>query len=136
MTTYPVPKPKRSPPKARAYPKRSRPRAVNRSRKSRAFVKHFHSAERVAFVAAEGCCVPNCRAGEIHNSHVRARGAGGGYRDVVPHCAKHHREFEATKCIVANGMTYPKDYFTIEATLVHIRWQRFAERAGLPVEVA
>jgi hypothetical protein len=40
------------------------------------------------------CAVPVCWAGPVHAAHVKSRGAGGTWRDLVPLCMYHHREYD------------------------------------------
>lgn len=101
-------------------PKRVKPRNAKRAAKS--FAKHFWSSERCEFVKALGCCIPHCGGGPIQNSHVRSRGAGGTYRDVVAHCVEHHREYEANKCVVANGRVYDRQWHELQAALTQAAW--------------
>lgn len=105
-------------------PSRKRPKSVNATRKATRWTLAFHSPERVEWVNAMGCCVPGCTNGEIQNSHIRARGAGGTYRDIVPHCLAHHDEWHRQKRIVWRGVTYPKLYFQLRAALVQTAWLR------------
>jgi hypothetical protein len=64
---------------------------VNRRRRDEAWVKAFGSPERVKFVAALPCLV--CGVLPSENHHVRSRGAGGSYHDVVPLCRRCHDRF-------------------------------------------
>lgn len=54
------------------------------------FDKHFHSKERVLFIQSLPCIV--CGLTPSQNAHVKSRGAGGTYLDIVPLCYKHHLE--------------------------------------------
>ncbi len=82
---------------------------VNRKRKALRFRIAFLSAERVQFVKAQACAVvgfrlppvvgfpvqrPVCM-GQIECAHVRNRGNGGTWREIVPLCHRHHTEQHA-----------------------------------------
>lgn len=51
---------------------------------------HFHSVQRVLFVQSLPCVV--CGYLPSQNAHVKSRGAGGGYTDIIPLCYTHHLE--------------------------------------------
>lgn len=69
---------------------RTRVRPVNPERKERRFVETYHSDEFVAWIHSLACCVPGCP-GRSEAVHVRSRGAGGTWEDIVPMCNAHHR---------------------------------------------
>ena len=71
-------------------PKRKTPiKRTNRRRKAKRFVDGFGSPERVAWIQAMPCAA--CGAIPSECAHVRSRGAGGGWADIVPLCAPCHR---------------------------------------------
>ena len=67
-------------------------RPVNPERKARRFANTYHSDEFVAWIHSMPCCVPGCDERQIEATHIRSRGAGGKWEDVVPMGAAHHRE--------------------------------------------
>lgn len=81
-------------------PRRKRPIARktrisqrNRGRHARNWTRQYHSFERVLWVKSQRCATCQNRGGSpIHNSHVRSRGAGGGYADIIPQCSHCHAE--------------------------------------------
>ena len=68
------------------------------SKRSRAEVWEGPSGDHDSFVRDAGCVVPECpRALKqmmvgTHAHHVKSRGAGGGYKDLVGLCLWHHDE--------------------------------------------
>jgi hypothetical protein len=62
---------------------------VNLTRRKRNFEKHYHSEERVLAVRSLGCLI--CGQ-EADNAHVKSKGSGGTYKDIVPLCWIHHNE--------------------------------------------
>lgn len=40
------------------------------------------------------CSVPTCWKSPVHAAHVKSRGAGGTWKDLVPLCMYHHREYD------------------------------------------
>jgi hypothetical protein len=70
--------------------RKTRLRARNPERKAREFARCYGSEARVEAVRAMPCCVPGCVRRPSQNAHVRSKGAGGTWRDVVPLCAYHH----------------------------------------------
>lgn len=73
---------KREPP-----PKRGFPLAGNKMDKK----KRYGSDKRRMTVAWMGCLA--CGRRPCDNHHVKSVGAGGTYRDIVPLCRTHHREY-------------------------------------------
>jgi hypothetical protein len=65
----------------------------NAKRKKARFLKAFGSRERVLAIKAMPCLV--CGALPSDNAHIKSRGAGGSFRDVVPLCRNHHQEHHA-----------------------------------------
>jgi hypothetical protein len=77
--------------------RRARLAPVNRARRAKRFAATFGGPERVAWINSLPCLCegrhPNC-SGPTVTAHVRSRGAGGTWRDVVPlssgcHAAQH-----------------------------------------------
>lgn len=66
-----------------------------RERRKKAFAKQFHSAAFVAWIHEQPCVVEDCFSDDIQIAHVRSRGAGGTYKDVVPMCVVHHGDQHA-----------------------------------------
>lgn len=56
------------------------------------FLKHFKSKERVEAIKKMQCIIYGCTSKPTECAHVRSRGAGGDYRDIVPLCPSHHAE--------------------------------------------
>jgi RNase P subunit RPR2 len=73
--------------------KRSPIKRSNPARKRKRLVEAFGSRERVEVIRRTPCVV--CGVVPSENAHVRSRGAGGTWRDVVPLCKDHHREQHA-----------------------------------------
>lgn len=73
--------------------RRTRIRPVNARRRGRAFARNFHSAERVQAVQAMPCALSG-QPGPCHNAHIRSRGAGGRWYDVIPLAPEVHRAFD------------------------------------------
>lgn len=59
-------------------------------RQSKRFRKHYYSEAYVLAIKAMHCL--SCRKRPCHAHHVKTKGAGGTYRDLVPLCPKHHME--------------------------------------------
>ena len=59
---------------------------------SRWFKEQFFSKARVRWVKGLSCSVPGCYSNPCDNAHIRSRGAGGTYRDIIPLCRYHHVE--------------------------------------------
>ena len=57
------------------------------------FDEQYGSRERVLWVKTLPCLV--CGVSPSENAHVRTRGAGGTYKDIVPLCFTHHREIHS-----------------------------------------
>ena len=64
------------------------------ARRKALFVKHFHSDERVAFMRGQPCEVMKVASDTVCNAHMRSRGSGGTYRDVVPLCFEAHKDLD------------------------------------------
>lgn len=63
-------------------------------RRDRRFEKHFHSKERVEFIKSLPCAVTGRKSQSVHNAHMKSRGAGGTYKDVVPLSWDVHHDFD------------------------------------------
>lgn len=78
---------RRSPLKRKGYLKRRNPERRNPERKAKAFSRHFGSVARVEWINSHPCSCggahPDCR-GRTVNAHVKSRGAGGTWRDIIP----------------------------------------------------
>jgi len=68
-----------------------------------AFAKHFHSPEHLAYVHSLPCLV--CGTLPVDAHHVRSKGAGGTWRDLVPLCRIHHSEYHT-----AGHVTFERRY--------------------------
>jgi hypothetical protein len=66
---------------------------ANAKRKRARFARAYGSGDNVARVQSMACIVCNRTPSEA--AHVRSRGAGGTWRDIVPLCRDHHREQHA-----------------------------------------
>ena len=67
---------------------------INDARKSKRFKRYYHSEAYVLAVKATPCSVCGIRPSHAH--HLRSKGAGGTFKDLVPLCEKHHYEFHNT----------------------------------------
>lgn len=63
---------------------------TNRKRQRARFARAYGSAENVARIQAMPCVICNRTPSEA--AHVKSRGAGGTWQDLVPLCRDHHRE--------------------------------------------
>ncbi len=66
-----------------------------KERKTERFGTQYHSAERVEFIRG----LPSEISGRSdrygnHNAHMKSRGAGGGYRYIVPLTREEHLDFD------------------------------------------
>ena len=64
-----------------------------RERKKERFKKHWHSEERIAWIRTLPCEL-TCKRISIHNAHMKSRGAGGTYKDIVPLQFLAHKDFD------------------------------------------
>lgn len=88
--------PRKAPLRTKAPLKSAKPvRPVNPERKARRFMEAYHSEAYVEFIHAQPCVVIGCDGRDIEASHIRSRGAGGKWDEIVPMCAAHHAEFHA-----------------------------------------
>ena len=58
------------------------------------FKRNFHSALRVAWIRGLPCEVTGEQKGECVNAHMKSRGAGGTWRDIVPLSWECHQDFD------------------------------------------
>jgi hypothetical protein len=58
------------------------------------FTRNFHSALRVAWIRGLPCEVTGEHKGECVNAHMKSRGAGGTWRDIVPLSWECHQDFD------------------------------------------
>lgn len=76
----------------------SRQKRVSRkrrqSRRARLFERNFHSQERVRFIKSLPCEVTKRPSDTVVNAHMKSRGAGGTYRDIVPLSSVVHQHFD------------------------------------------
>ena len=102
--------------------------ATNPARASRAFVRAFHSAERVRWVNAMPCVV--CCRVPCQNAHVTGGGMGrrSGYANIVPLCALHHAEQHQVG-MKTFAATHRVD-LVAEAAKTEAMWQRHELRTG------
>ena len=63
-------------------------------RRVRLFEKHFHSQERVLFFKSLPCEVTKRPSETVVNAHMKSRGAGGTYKDIVPLAWDVHHDFD------------------------------------------
>ena len=63
-------------------------------RRARLFEKNFHSEERVLFIKSLPCEVTGRLSDAVVNAHMKSRGAGGTYRDIVPLSWDVHHDFD------------------------------------------
>jgi hypothetical protein len=78
---------RRRTPLLRAGSPRSRQRRIDRH--AAAYGTH------AAVVRAMDCLVRGCRVRPVQAAHVKSRGAGGTWRDLIPLCWRHHGEQHA-----------------------------------------
>ena len=57
------------------------------------FARHFHSQKRVEWVRDLPCALTGLE-GQSHNAHMKSRGSGGTYRDIVPLSFGAHRDYD------------------------------------------
>ena len=65
-------------------------KSANSERKTKKFIKHFGSKERVKRINCQPCVV--CYTTPSQNAHILSKGAGGTYNDIIPLCQKCHAE--------------------------------------------
>lgn len=70
--------------------RRTRINKVSAARRSRRFQRHYYSEAYVLAIKAMQCVV--CLKRPCHAHHVKTKGAGGDYTNLVPLCPTHHRE--------------------------------------------
>ena len=89
MTVRSVPKPSRTPRKAKKPP-----RARNPKRSAAEFERTYLSAARVLFVKQLPCC--QCGASPCENAHTTGGGMGrkGHYSTIAPLCARCHSAYD------------------------------------------
>tara|TARA_R100001086_G_scaffold35341_1_gene16033 strand:- start:2684 stop:3019 length:336 start_codon:yes stop_codon:yes gene_type:complete len=63
-------------------------------RRVQRFAKQFHSQERVLFFKSLPCEVTKRLSAGVQNAHVKSRGAGGTYKDIVPLSWEVHLDFD------------------------------------------
>ena len=114
--------------------KRSRPRAVNATRKAREFARCYHSEERVRFVKTLPCvaCLPSRVPTEpSENAHIPSRsgvGRKGDYDQIVPLCRPHHSVLHETVPLVFEDTYYVNLAFCAVATEARWQsWQKYAD---------
>lgn len=86
-----------------AYGKKTAPRkeppewvkkaARKRDKKDERFARQFHSKEFVEWIKDQPCSTCGKWSLLPDASHVRSRGAGGTWRDIIPQCWACHQEF-------------------------------------------
>jgi len=69
-------------------------RQRKKERAIRLFKRNFHSQERVRFIKSLPCEVTGRSSETVVNAHMKSRGAGGTYRDIVPLQWRVHRHFD------------------------------------------
>ena len=63
-------------------------------RRARLFERSFHSEERVLFIKSLPCEVTGRLSETVVNAHMKSRGAGGTYKDIVPLSSEVHQHFD------------------------------------------
>jgi len=63
-------------------------------RRARLFERNFHSEERVLFIKSLPCEVTGQLSDTVVNAHMKSRGAGGTYKDIVPLSWDVHHDFD------------------------------------------
>jgi len=64
-----------------------------RERTKALFARNFHSQERVEWIRDLPCAVTMLE-GQSHNAHMKSRGSGGTYHDIVPLSFRAHRDYD------------------------------------------
>ena len=62
-------------------------------RKKNLFARHFHSQKRVEWIRSLPCALTGVE-GQSHNAHMKSRGSGGTYQDIVPLSFVAHRDYD------------------------------------------
>jgi hypothetical protein len=62
-------------------------------RKKELFARTFHSQERVEWIRDLPCALTGLE-GQSHNAHMKSRGSGGTYHDIVPLSFRAHRDYD------------------------------------------
>jgi hypothetical protein len=62
-------------------------------RKKELFARTFHSQERVEWIRDLPCALTGLE-GQSHNAHMKSRGSGGTYKDIVPLSFRGHRDYD------------------------------------------
>lgn len=121
-----VPKPAARTPKAK-----KRPRARNVKRHTKEWTKAFLSDVRVRFVNSLPCVVDmpgSCNRRQNH--HVKSRGAGGTYLDIVSLCEWHH------SWLHKDGRQSFEEYYNIDldkaAAETQEKWAAWLRESGSP----
>jgi|TARA_R110000765_G_C18834758_1_gene597283 hypothetical protein len=57
------------------------------------FARHFHSRGRVEWIRSLPCALTGLE-GQSHNAHMKSRGSGGTYEDIVPLSFVAHRDYD------------------------------------------
>lgn len=108
----------------------SAPKKTNPARRRKAFVRVYHSPERVSWVKQQPCiCKGRSCDGEIENAHVKGGGVGrkAGHEFIVPLCRRHHRVLHVQGVSAFEGI-YGLD-LEAEARITELNW-----RAQSPIE--
>ena len=69
-------------------------RKKKQARRAERFAKQFHSQERVRFIKSLPCEVKKLPSAGVQNAHMKSRGAGGTYKDIVPLDWDVHHDFD------------------------------------------
>tara|TARA_R110000824_G_scaffold157971_2_gene331513 strand:- start:3257 stop:3628 length:372 start_codon:yes stop_codon:yes gene_type:complete len=95
--------------------------------------RQFHSPQRIEWIRSLPCEMTGVRGG-IHNAHMKSRGAGGTWHDIVPLNHQVHNDFDT--------MSEEKFYIKYKRTKSSIRntswfyvrlWQMYLEKEQISV---
>lgn len=96
---------------------------VNPERRARNFAKHYLSEEYVWWIHSLPCLGCGGGRGDIHAAHVRSRGAGGTWRDIIPLCADcHHTQHTQGWGELESLYGLTKDAAAAEAAQLAAEW--------------
>jgi hypothetical protein len=100
---------------------------VNRERRRRQYTRAFGPEGFVEWTRKQPCVV--CGAVPSECAHVRSRGAGGTWEDVVSLCRSHHRE-QHNLGVETFQLRHALPYLDVLARLHNRKWVRAQARAA------
>ena len=78
--------------------------------------RQFHSPERIEWVKSQPCEVTK-NTGIIHNAHMKSRGAGGTWHDIVPLDYRVHGDFDTMP-----EEKFFKKYYRTKSSVKNASW--------------